>query len=329
MLKAVRKNNFFITGATGFIGRHLACHLLEQGECVSVLTRHPEKVPLSWKGRLTIAQGDLTEDACPFPDRIDVIFHCAGEIRDQNRFERVNVDGTRRVVDACLARPGCALVHLSSVGVMGSEGPGVVDETRPCLPKSPYEKTKYAAETIIQDAVRKKGLRAVILRPSIVYGPGVTLERDSFLALVRSVKKKRFCIFGTVPSYYNIIYVGDVVDALIALSKVVKENPGEVFIVNDAIEWRSFLEEVLSALGLTSRIHQLPVSAGYAAAFVCDIGKCLGMKMPFSMNRLKALTCKTIFDPKKLLRQFDLQLRYRNRQGIAITLQHYIKQGSL
>ena len=142
------RRRIVVTGATGFIGQHLVSRLFEDGERVCILTRNPEKVPFEWKKRLAILKGDLLDKDFSLPDNADVVFHCAGEIKDKDKFEKTNVEGTRNIVRACLKHRQCKLVHLSSVGVMGSESSGIIDETAKCLPKNAYEKTKYKAEKI-------------------------------------------------------------------------------------------------------------------------------------------------------------------------------------
>jgi len=261
--------------------------------------------------------------------RIDIVFHCAGEIKDKEKFEKTNVEGTRNIVRACLKHRQCKLVHLSSVGVMGSESSGIIDETAKCLPKNAYEKTKYKAEKIIQDAVKNSGLDAVLLRPSIVYGQGIAKDRDSFLALIQAIKKKKFCVFGKAPSYYNIVYVDDVIEALIYLANTDIKVSGKVFIINDVISWQCFTKEVLSMLKISGAVINIPSFAGYILALIHEIENKAGIKTPFSISRYKALTCKTIFSSEQLFNQAGFKFRYGNKEGIRIVLEHYLSQGLL
>jgi len=220
-------------------------------------------------------------------------------------------------------------VYLSSVGVMGSEKPGVVDETEPCSPKNMYEKTKYEAERVIHEAIKNFGLNAVLLRPSIVYGPGIAKGRDSFLALIQAIKRGRFCVFGKEPSYYNIVYVGDVVEALIFLAQADVKASGGVFIINDAISWQCFSEEVLAILKMRGLVFKMPKIVGYVLVLVCEAGRRIGIKMPFSLSRYRAIACKTIFSSERLLKQRGFKFRYGNTEGIRSTLEHYLSQGLL
>ena len=319
----------FVTGATGFIGRHLVNSLLERKQYLYILTRNPDRVPLRWKDRLSILKGDLSDTGFSLPDGTEIVFHCAGEIKDKSRFQETNVEGTRNIVNACLKHGRCKLVYLSSVGVMGADKDGLIGEGTNCSPKNIYEKTKYEAERIIQDAVRDSGLNAVILRPSIVYGPGIAKTRDSFLALIKAIKSKKFCLFGKKPSYYNIVYVGDVVEALIYLADTDIKVSGETFIINDVIPWEDFIKEVLSILKKNNAVMEIPGFIGYSLALLCEAANRVGVKTPFSLSRYRVLTCKTIFSSVKLSEQAGYRFRYGNKEGIKITLKHYLDQGLL
>lgn len=320
--------SIFISGATGFIGQHLVAYFIAQSRNVFVLTRNMQKVPSEWKKELSIIEGDLSAGNFSLPNGVNVVFHCAGEIRNKNKFEKTNIEGTRNIVNACLKHGKCKLVYLSSVGVMGADKDGFIDEAQNCYPKNIYEKTKHEAEKIIQDAVRDSGLDAVILRPSIVYGSGIAKERDSFLALTQAIKMGRFCIFGKNSSYYNIVYVGDVVEALIYLANNATKLSGEVFIINQAILWRDFVREVFSVLKINNQVKEMPNYIGYILALMCEIGKKTGIKMPFSLSRYKALTCRTVFSAEKL-KQAGFEFKYGNTNGIKITLRQYLEQGLL
>jgi len=117
----MKESEIFITGATGFIGRHLVNRLIEKGERIRILTRNPDKVLSKWQDRLSISIGDLLDTKLKLPNDTTVVFHCAAEIKDESRFEKVNVEGTKNIVRACLEHSRCRLIHLSSVGVIGAE----------------------------------------------------------------------------------------------------------------------------------------------------------------------------------------------------------------
>ena len=313
----------FVTGATGFIGQHLVNRLLEEGQGMWKLTRNPDKIPFQWKDKLAILRADLSDSGLSLPKETKVVFHCAGEIRDKVKLKSTNTEGARNIVRACLEHKGCKLVHLSSVGVMGAKRDMVVNEGRGCFPKNMYEKTKYEAEKIIQDAVRDLGLNAVILRPSIVYGPGITEGRDSFLALIRAIQKRRFCLIGKKPSYYNIIYVGDVVEALLFLASNPAAGEKKVFIINDVMKWGEFVNYVQSLLHVEHKIGTIPQALAFCLALGSELGHIFGVKPPFSISRFKALSSKTIFSSERIKSELNFKFLFGNAKGLRNTIDYY------
>jgi nucleoside-diphosphate-sugar epimerase len=156
-----------VTGATGFIGRHLVKDLLEKGHSLALLTRKPELArQLFPKARAV--KGDIQsipEEACR---GVSKVIHLAGAISyslPREQLFRVNVEGTRNLLAA--ARNCEKLIFSSSVSVYG-ETNELVDEATPPTPQSPYGESKLAAERAIEAAE----LPSLIYRLSVVFGEG-------------------------------------------------------------------------------------------------------------------------------------------------------------
>ncbi len=181
-----------VTGATGFVGANIVQALNLAGWRVRVLHRRTSS--LAALGGLAYAPvlGDVLEPASLISamQGCDVVFHAAGVVANywgQNveLTYRINVDGTRNVVDAALAAGVSRLVHTSSQAALGfAEDDTPIDETHQFnLPPQvyPYGHSKHLAEQVVQDAVRQ-GLHAVIVNPSVVIGPrDVTLANSQLI----------------------------------------------------------------------------------------------------------------------------------------------------
>ncbi len=153
-----------ITGGTGFVGRHVIARLLEDGYCVRALTRSADKArnvldaDAIDDGRITLCDGTLDD-----PDALrhlvkgcDACIHLVGIIRETKNqtFEKVHVDGTRAIVEACRQHdPGMRYVHMSALGVGPDKRAG-------------YRDTKHRAGQIVQ----KSGLRWTIVKPGLIHG---------------------------------------------------------------------------------------------------------------------------------------------------------------
>jgi nucleoside-diphosphate-sugar epimerase len=173
---------YFLTGATGFIGRHLARQLVADGHEVVALVRQPAAaIDLEALG-VELVEGDITT-----PDPLasamagtDGVFHLAAwykvGARDRSMAETINVDGTRNVLDAARQAGVPKIVYTSTVGVFGHTRGKVVDESYrhdgPWL--TTYDRTKWRAHYEVALPMAEAGLPLVIVQPGLVYGPGDT-----------------------------------------------------------------------------------------------------------------------------------------------------------
>ena len=168
----------FITGGTGFLGKNLIPMLAAQGHDLRLLTRQPENHTwLQAFPSVELVPGTLDDPASLQAGMTGCthVIHAGGLFRmwgEETTFFRVNVDGTRHVVDAALATGIQRMVHISTIAVVGNPTPGLlIDENHPPSPADPYQRSKLAGEQIVCRAVAGDGLDAVILRPGAFYGP--------------------------------------------------------------------------------------------------------------------------------------------------------------
>ena len=162
-----------VTGAHGFVGRHLHAHLAERGEDVVAVDRESD---------VTDSSGvrELLEQCTP-----DVIYHLAAltyvgdSWKDPVEFTRVNVLGTKNVLDAAHAVvPDATVILVSSADVYGVVGEGdlPLTETFRVAPANPYASSKVEAERVAHDAFRHWGQRVIVARPFNHIGPGQSLN---------------------------------------------------------------------------------------------------------------------------------------------------------
>lgn len=183
-----------VTGATGFIGRRIVARLVERGEEVRRLVRPGPNSRPSGLPAVHFVMGDVTDTdslkaAC---EGVDMVVHTVAIIREKGKatFQSINVQGTRNVVEAAEAAGVRKIVHLSAIRV----GPE---------PRFPYLRSKWEAE----EAVINSRLRHVVLRPSLVFGPG-----DEFInALAATIRVGPVVPFiGSGKARFQPIHVEDV-----------------------------------------------------------------------------------------------------------------------
>ena len=237
-----------VTGATGFIGGHLACHLAAQGHHVRALVRRD--VPELVARGVELILGDIANaDALrPTLRGVDAVFHLAA-VRDvwgtpETVYRQVNVAGTRDLLEAAQEAGVQRFVYCSSVGVARYPGNLAADETLPySLPTSQvlYHRTKAEAEQIALDA------RAIVVRPVITYGPG---DENGFLTrLIALLAQGRFPRIGNGRNHVDLVYVDDLIGGMVAALE--KGAPGRVYILSGTapIQVRALLDEICTLLG--------------------------------------------------------------------------------
>lgn len=204
-----------ITGATGFIGSHLAHSLLAKGLTVRALVR--ETSDLQWlKGlKIEFVRGDLNcrDFNSQILKGVDYVFHLAGIIEAATRkdYFEINVEGTRRLAQA--ARNPAGLKKFVFVSSQAAGGPstgqrGVREDDSP-HPVSHYGESKLAAERVILDFANEFPI--VILRPPTIYGPRETRVFRAF-----QMMKRGFALApGSKPKWISFCYVTDLVDAVL------------------------------------------------------------------------------------------------------------------
>lgn len=244
----------YVTGGTGFLGRHLIAALCRDGHAMRVLTRcaadHPWLV--HYPG-VEVVEGDLTDrdlllrsvQGCQY------VIHAGGLFRfwgDEAAFRQTNADGTRNMVEAALQAGVTRFIHVSSVAVIGQPDPAnIIDETYPPRPVDAYQRSKYEGERIALAAWQAHGLPVVVLRPGAFYGPLGTYGfnrlffRDPMRGIIMQINGGRYIIFPA--------YIGDVVQGI--LRALHQGRDGEIYnICGDWISHREAFDVVCEQAGL-------------------------------------------------------------------------------
>lgn len=218
----------FITGATGFIGGHVATKLRERGDDVVALVRSPAKAGKLRDAGVELIQGDLsdTETMKQGMQGADAVIHGAAiykvgiQKKERPAMYEANVEGTERVLDAAIEANVPRIVYVSTIAVFGNTKGEVVDETYQRDEAegflSYYDETKYLSHKVAKDRIAK-GAPVVIVQPGGVYGPDDHSEVGNIIDQTSRGKlpAKAFAELGL-----SMVYVEDVADGvLLALDK--------------------------------------------------------------------------------------------------------------
>ena len=319
-----------MTGATGFIGSHLVEALLDRGDGVRCLARDRQR--LRWlEGRtgLAIAQGDITDRSSlkRAVRGVNCIYHLAGltrAVRVQDFF-RVNAEGTRNVVEACLEETvPPRLIYLSTLAVLGPRADlSPLREDTPPRPVSSYGWSKLRGEEIVLSA--RGRLNVTVLRPPVVYGP-----RDTgLLQYIRWVKRGLLPIPAGPPRALSLIYVNELVRTIITASQGHRPS-GDVYHVSDekALSLQDIGQMVGEIIGVCPRPLRVPVSilivlAGLSEAWAW------ATKQPtfFTRGKVREAAGHWMCDSAKARERLAFIPRLSLEEGMALTVQWYRSRG--
>ena len=227
----------FITGATGFIGGRIARQLTEAGHEVIALVRDRKKADGIMDLGISITQGDITDkESMRSPmSGVDGVFHVAAlykiGMRDKSLLEKINVHGTRNVLDLMRELGITRGVYTSTLGVFSDTKGNVVDEEYkydgPHL--SEYDRTKWLAHYSVAEPMIKEGLPLMIVQPGVVYGPE---DLSSIGTMFRQYIQKRLPILPGKTSFCW-AHVDDVARGHILAME--KGRPGESYILSGPV----------------------------------------------------------------------------------------------
>lgn len=245
-----------VVGATGFVGRHVVSRLATAGHGVTAISRDGARRP-EWEGAVETRPADVSTGAGlgPALAGADAVVHLVAIPREGGgrTFDAVNVDGTRRVVEAATAAGARRLVHLSALGV--------VDD-----PRLDYLHSKWRGEAI----VRESSLDWVVLRPSLLFGPG-----DGFFSLVRTTLKWWSPGIVVVPGDGSARFQPLAVDDLalaVERSVVDPDRGGSVYEIGGPRYWsyREIVDEVMRVTGMKRLKLGMPIPLLRALTVVTD-----------------------------------------------------------
>lgn len=324
----------FVTGATGFIGSNLVRELVNRQYSVSCLVRSETRAAHLKDERIELIHGDLCHPQS-FKEpikRADIIFHVAGVTKSANRagFFHGNLETTRQLVQAMTQHgpAGQKLVYISSQAAAGpcSREPGTSEATANSLPVSAYGQSKKSAEQVVLSINDHSPV--VILRPSIVFGPGDRAMLPLFKGAAMGIMPKS----GARKFPVNCIYVDDLVEAIILAGESDAAN-GKTFFVTDghAYNWTTLNNKIAACVN--PRAFTLPIPL-FLIWMTCHLNGLLERmtNRPFYLNPDKWLEIKQagwLCSSARLREELGFRPRWSLEKGIKATVNWYREAGWL
>jgi len=321
-----------VTGAGGTAGGALCRRLAREGGRVVGLVHGRRSAEELARDGVEPFVADVTDPAslaAPFRG-VDRVFHLAAAFRREHasrgEFHRVNVEGTRNVLDAAEKAGVSRFVHCSTVGVHGDVKNPPAAEDAPFAPRDHYQRSKLEGELLARERFAA-GLPGATVRPVGIYGPG---DRR-FLKLFRLIDRGVFVMLGSGKGLYHMTYIDDLTEGFLLCGEK-PEAVGETFIIGGprAVPLRELAAAVADALGRPRPRLRFPYTPVVTAAWACErICRIFGVAAPLYPRRVSFFHGDRSFSIEKARRLLGYEPAVPLREGLARTAAWYRREGWL
>jgi nucleoside-diphosphate-sugar epimerase len=313
---------FLVTGANGFVGRPLCAELLRQGHEVRAAIRSSAQLP---DGVEAVAVGDIDGDTdwTGALQGVEAVIHLAARahvMKDKaadplTEFLKVNLHGTENLARQASRAGVKRLVYVSSIKVNGEKTHGkhsYTEQHKP-EPKDAYGISKRQAEQALLRIAQESKLEVVIVRPPLVYGPGV---KGNFISLLAAIDNEIPLPLAGARNARSLVYVGNLVSALAACATQ-PAAAGQTYLVRDGedISTAQLVEKIAAALG--RKPHSFNIPPGLLRVVAMVLGRSAQVDRLFGSLRV---------NDAKLRRELGWDPPYTLEQGLRVTADWYLGQ---
>lgn len=324
---------YLVTGAAGFVGSHLVAHLRSQGIRVRAMVRKEAQADEMAGMVDEVVLGDLQKPDTlgPAVEGVAGVYHIAALFRQEGLseqvFHEINAEGVRHMLDAAIAAGVPRFVHCSTNGVHSDIDHPPASEDYPFNPGDIYQVTKLEGELIAMKYFEEGRISGVVLRPTMVYGPGDART----LKLFRMIAKGRFFYVGPGNALTHWVDVRDVARAF-QLAMELTDVTAEAFLIGgrDYLTLRENVREIASQLGVSEPRLHLPVAPIMTLAHLTEIVcKPLGVEPPIFRRRVSFFLKNRAYDISKARKILGYEPRQSFAEEIADIIADYRRTGDL
>jgi nucleoside-diphosphate-sugar epimerase len=318
-----------VTGATGFIGRHLLPVLHQQGWQTTAAVRDDFRQPLSIPIK-AIQVGEI-DDMTDWQEAllgIDTVIHLAGRSHilhetisnPEAAFIKVNTKGTINLVKQSLKAGVNHFIFVSSIHAMAAESDDILNENSPCHPDSPYGGSKLQAEQALINLAKDSNMTWTILRPTLVYGPG---NRANMERLMKLIKRGLPLPFGAIKNRRSFVFVGNLVAAIITCL----DHPNaanQIFLISDnqAVSTPQLIRLIAQQIQQPCQLLPVPTTLLRFLGYLGDrVESITGKNLPFNSYNIDRLLGSLAVDSSYIQKTLDWQPPFTLEQGLARIIQ--------
>jgi nucleoside-diphosphate-sugar epimerase len=324
-------SRYLITGATGFVGGHIAEAFVQRGWPVSAIVRSSSDTAFLEKLNVKLHKGEMNDArfvAGALAD-VDVVVHTAAKVGDWGPVEdyrAANVEQLRVLLDACKGLALSRFIHVSSLGVYEGRHHYGSDESVPPPRQHAdgYTQSKVESEQLALKYHHDLGVPVVVLRPGFVYGPR---DRTVLPRIIENLRQHQVRYPGGGQAAMNTIFVRNFVQAVF----LALDNPnavGQVYNLTDGefVSKRRFIETICDALGLDKPTGKPPLWLAKAVTWISEkkarmAGATVAPKFTFA--KLKFMGYNLDFSIEKAKQELGYAPRHSFENGMAETMAYY------
>lgn len=320
-----------VVGGTGFMGQNIVPLLKEKGYDVTILARDEKKVHELFGNQFDYILGDIADastiDGCC--DDMDIVINLAAlmghDLPSEEafaKFRKVNVQGLENLVSEAKKANVVRFIHISSTAAMGLQNQVVLDENTICKPFTPYQVTKFEGEKILIDAYNDYSFPAVILRPSMVYGPGF---KGDFLTIAKVCKYGVFPKIGFGKNLSPALYISDLAEMVVRFIECGRN--GEVYLVSSSKSFELADEVHIIGKALNKKVHMVLCPrflAVFGASILEKFFTIIGKKPLVTKRNILSVSQDRIIDTSKMREAIGYEAKVEIEEGLTNTISYFV-----
>ncbi len=310
-----RKKVVFVTGAHGALGSELVRALINEGNTVRGLIQskgHTANLPsgiIPFVGNVEDVR--VLDSAC---DGADVVYHLAAIVREEKRrigeLMRVNVYGTKNVMEACRKNGVKQLIFTSTSDVYGGRRSEMLKETSQLMPRDKYGYSKMLAE----QEIAAGDVPYTIFRISTIYGPSF---KTSFFKVFRAIHEGKIVIIGSGQNHMALVHNDDVIRALL-LAKGNGACLNKTYNLSDGVPYTQ--EQLLS---LSARMLGAPVPSRHVSELIVKV---LARQRSLESDELRFMTSNRVLDMSKMRDELGFEPKVKMEEGMKELVDMFLEE---
>jgi nucleoside-diphosphate-sugar epimerase len=316
-----------VTGGTGFIGSHLVKALVEKGRNVRCLVRETSNAKILEELGVELVYGDIMDkdSLIDAVKGVNIIYHLAGEVysKRSNDYFKVNVNGTKNLLEVCLSEKIQKFIYFSSVAAVGPNPSRdiILNEQSSCNPISPYGKSKFEAEKILLRYIKEYDLPGIIIRLPIVYGPRINpLSRVSLM--LKMVLSGKVRMIGDGNNSICLCYIENLIQGVLLAEKNSKAKGDRYFLADPKpYTLNEIILKVAQKEGMELSQRHIPIwLASKVVRMATVLGRVFNFSLPFHPNIIKEITHNWVNSISKAKEELGYCSKVELKDGFDVTI---------